>query len=293
MKKFRVVINIFILVLIMNFPAQTVEQVNNKRLDNDRDMLKDISPIFNTEIRLLKDPGKYLTFEHDKKKDRNLGLNYRLAHLKTNNNGYATVRLILLVNNKDEIAMFKISIDTDNEAAWNILSGEFNYSSQKNAVVSRFGLNCITMVEKGYSKFESDFAAYLGKPNTVRIPAKIQEEYELLRNPLNDLVYGAICSAGAVKPHGRVAIEKIMKYGNVKVIENILRSANPEGRIYAIQALFAKNVKSLKSKNRYSDTIDRILKLGIPVNTCFGCTFDYEEINAEKLYNYVSSSLSF
>lgn len=285
----------FSMVMLILSPGLTLPSerpIINERLDVDRALIKDMSLLISGGIKTLNDIKDFDSPSYVKEHDRSLGFNYKIYHF-VKSGEYISVNLVVLVHEGRDIVMFKIKMYSFNKTAWGILAKEFPVLTQKSGKKQNEQVTYTVKNEPACKKMESDYTSAIGELNQVKIPAKIRDEYEFLMNPLNELDYGSSCYAAGTRPDGYLAIEKIMKYGNVKIIENILRSPNPEGRIYAIQALFRKNIDSLKKKNRYSDIIDRILSLGIDIRICAGCNVFFDSIDLEKLYIYIKGNLAF
>ena len=116
---------------------------------------------------------------------------------------------------------------------------------------------------------------YLGPLAPVDVPAKYVMDYDLLTQPLWELTYGEACGWAGLAPRGREAIERLITDEQYSLIENILRGYNPEGRIYAIEAILriGKSVPQIILRNR--EIIGKLLSLDIEIAACYGCFFGY------------------
>src|SRR4051794_15722099 len=63
-----------------------------------------------------------------------------------------------------------------------------------------------------------------------------KSNFKLLTDPLHRIDYGESCSMGT-PPEGRVAIQYFINKIDYTTIRKILRGQNPEGRVYALEAL--------------------------------------------------------
>ena len=131
-----------------------------------------------------------------------------------------------------------------------------------------------------YAEMKTEFAEEFGGYKEVEAISKYSEDYELLLSPLNILDFGEICYESAVKPNGRIASDKLMDNNKTDLLNNILRGYNPEGRLYAMQALLI-----LANKKKYTlgksdvDVINKILKQKIDIKICNGCMVSKEKIH--------------
>lgn len=96
--------------------------------------------------------------------------------------------------------------------------------------------------------------------------------YSVLTNPINSYDFGTYCYEGGDEPAGRKAINYFTSANNISAIREIIKGYNPEGRLYAIQALltYVKETKALLT-NEDKVLIKNILAMDIPISSCRGC----------------------
>lgn len=133
--------------------------------------------------------------------------------------------------------------------------------------------------------FHNELTAELGSPINVILNVTTKKYYDNIINPLNIFHYGYICYEHAAKPYGREAIEHIVNdksINSIHVLLNIMKSGNPEGRIYAIEYLHKYN-KSLSNSDKI--IINKIVDLNIPIHSCNGCIVS--KTTANKLVHHI------
>lgn len=124
--------------------------------------------------------------------------------------------------------------------------------------------------------------AALGEQQALRASDDLAEAYQLLVDPWGAITYGDSCGDGGEPPVSREAIELLKDAGRFDVIRNVLRGANPEGRIYAAKALLESLEPVAAPTPSDLAVIERIRGLDIPISVCGGCTF-YEQSASEIL----------
>jgi hypothetical protein len=87
------------------------------------------------------------------------------------------------------------------------------------------------------AKLQSALAKELGPTQTLDVPEELQKSYEILASPLDRLVVGTACGVAGSPPLGAKETLMLEKAGRLDLLRNVLRGPNPEGRVYAAQAL--------------------------------------------------------
>jgi hypothetical protein len=90
---------------------------------------------------------------------------------------------------------------------------------------------------KRKTRFADALAAACGKPEPAEVPADLAAACDLLASPLACFRYGWMEGEGGDPPAARNAIERLLAAKRLDLIRNIARGANPEGRVYAAEAL--------------------------------------------------------
>jgi hypothetical protein len=122
-------------------------------------------------------------------------------------------------------------------------------------------------------------AQRLGVSAHASVPAELEHAFQVLTEARHVYDVGQVCYYGGSEPIGRTAIEALNQSGRVDLVRSVLRGANPEGRVYAAEALQAAGwvdgsdarvIETLRSWNE------------VPISTCSGC-FVTKSVAAELL----------
>jgi hypothetical protein len=110
-----------------------------------------------------------------------------------------------------------------------------------------------------------------GPRGDVQVPAALRTTFDLLDAALSDLPYGRMCGEDASPPPGREALEALVKARAAALLRALLRSPNPEGRVYAVEGLerLAKEGEALTDVDRAA--IAAIKASPILIRGCSGC----------------------
>lgn len=143
---------------------------------------------------------------------------------------------------------------------------------------------------EGMKALDAALAARLGERTGAQATDALKRAYEALTSPFDQLTYGHACGYAGTKPTGREHLEKLVLAKRADLLREALRGANPEGRIYAAEGLFAiarLTGKPLEASDRKA--IDELRALDQPIKSCSGCmpeTRTAAEIldGIEKLY---------
>lgn len=130
--------------------------------------------------------------------------------------------------------------------------------------------------ETRFAAFEQRVAVELGELEPIELPDDLVPAYTLLTSLDSRLHVGEVCYYAATKPTGRVAIETLQASGRADLIRNVLRGLNPEGRVYAAQALLALVHQGTPLDPRDAAAIETLRAQPTPIMVCMGC-----EVHAE------------
>lgn len=118
-----------------------------------------------------------------------------------------------------------------------------------------------------WSAYNSEIRRELGPIKQVEVPPKLDAAYKLLTDPFeNSEISFVACNDG--KP----AIDALEDAKRVDLIENVLRSYNPGGRIYAAISLLRTERKGRRLTAAIKVVIDKVMKSDASVTTCWGDT---------------------
>jgi hypothetical protein len=130
----------------------------------------------------------------------------------------------------------------------------------------------------------------LGPLQKCTIPAELAESYSLLSSAYANLRYGEACTMFMEPPAGHDEIQTLIRAKRWDLIKNVLRGANPVGRLYAAEALLRANIHADKDKKIIGpddrQTIENIKYAGIRIPRCSGCFGG--ETNAAQELHYLS-----
>ena len=114
-------------------------------------------------------------------------------------------------------------------------------------------------------------AKELGPRGGPTVPDALRKDFDLLDGVFSDLTYGKSCSEDGGPPPGRAAIESLVKARAIGPLRALVRSPNPEGRLYALEGLerLAKGGEALTDADRA--TIATIKASPVPIHDCAGC----------------------
>ena len=101
----------------------------------------------------------------------------------------------------------------------------------------------------------------------VEIPPALRPDVEALTDPLSVLTVGVRCYYEGRFPPGREAVLRVADHGDEDLLLWTLRSANPEGRVYAAWQLASYGVHTPEVQTALS----HLRALDIPHETCEGC----------------------
>jgi len=193
--------------------------------------------------------------------------------IASQDNGYTKVKLNLITL-KNKIYYLKATLDSsdtevimqlakENKTLWNIVN-KWQIKKIKGRKQLVYIFEDSNMLQKDYRLLDK----FLGKKKDVNFKKKkTKKAYEILMYPTNIYPYAYKISPTEYVPEGRKAIEYLIKEKEFVLIENVLKGYNPEGRIYAYEAL-------RKSNNLSTDiqkTVSNLKKLPVQIINIYGC----------------------
>jgi hypothetical protein len=121
------------------------------------------------------------------------------------------------------------------------------------------------------ARYEAASTADRAPRQAASVPSELVEPYELLTDPMGDLRFGDLCGRSADWLPERAAIRALERAGRVDLISNVLRSPNPEGRVYAAESLLKRRAAGGDVADDDLRVIAAIRELEIPISCCGGC----------------------
>ncbi len=105
----------------------------------------------------------------------------------------------------------------------------------------------------------------------IELSAQHQQAYAVLTDPLEKYDYGTFCYFAGVPPEGRKAVQHLLAAPASGVIRAVLRSAHPEARVYALEAMLELGRRGVSIAEVDWDAMRKIVELEIPICVCEGC----------------------
>ncbi len=195
--------------------------------------------------------------------------------------GHTTVRIVV-VSFKKRILMIKADVVTSRRQLLiekilgedEVLKQGFWRLFRKREVADteRGSFRHYELKEQEFGLLADAVASSLGEPREIEPEESVAEDYQFLFYPLEIYDYGVECYYGMEAPVGRQAVNRLVEKKKIKLIRNISRGYNPEGRLYAIEALH-----TLSLNGGYTLTagdkrlFKKVLSLNILIRYCGGC----------------------
>lgn len=148
--------------------------------------------------------------------------------------------------------------------------GEVGLSVARPQVEGAFGYYAFTDRARLQS-LSRNVAQEMGAASAVTVPKSLRSTYEALMSPTSRLVFGSACGYAGTKPAGRAGAQALQKARRVDLLGNILRGPNPEGRVYAAQALESLGRAGVALGAGDQEAIVKVKALPVLINACSGC----------------------
>jgi hypothetical protein len=225
----------------------------------------------------------------------NLGLGYNKTTYYQNG-GYIAISIKMLLDKNNNIIKYRIRLNGNIDALnlynerFNLYSILNNYKNYKPGYPNYITYEFENINEELFNLMKHNFNVYFGVNNNIYIPNNIYNDYFLLTDPFDEGIYGFVVGIGATTPNGRVAIENIKKANNNEILMLIMASPNPIGRMYAIEAISNGNINNIRNNRIYSNILNQLIKLGIPIEVGSGCFANTITINS---YSRINEAMNF
>jgi len=272
------------LLLILSRAVTAQDNLNKEWLDKDREIFKNTLPVLEKDDFDL-DTLKKIKGIKVSSGNGNLGLGYKKTAYY-HSGGYTSVSIKMLLDPENKIIKHRITV-SGNLDAFNVLDKDYNLYAALNNYKKDTGYNRIKLISEKtdgelFSKMITCFNEYFGINEKINIPDSIFKEYSILIDPFDEDVYGHIVGLGGSVPRSRSAIEKIKLLKNKNILMLIMASPNPTGRMYAIEAISGGKIDNIKKNKEYSDMLEKIFKLKIPITAGSGCIITDITIDSYK-----------
>jgi len=124
---------------------------------------------------------------------------------------------------------------------------------------------------KALARLRTAIRKGLGEPEKAEVPKDLREAFELLDAPLADLRCGWMYGEGGDAPAGREATEAIVAAKRADLLRLLLRSPNPEGRVYAVEGLLRLEEGGEKLTDADRAAMKAIRSAPTRIHCCAGC----------------------
>jgi hypothetical protein len=265
-------------VLLMLVPQVGLGELNKEWLDLDRANLKSL-------VKLLKEDCSHLDcFAGDlisarQDKDESIGFGAR-RHEYHQYGGSITAHIVI-ISYKKTIAAIEVDLVTSKRQelikeildADPALKKDFWSLFKLDEVVNedRVVLRYREIRRQEFGLIERRVAVVLGKPGKAVPPEELVVDYEMLFYPTRIYQYGKSCGYNAERPEAGKAVDRLASGKHIKLLRNIVRGYNPEGRLYALETLHEMAMNGTHRMSRADERlIETILGLNLYVDICVG-----------------------
>lgn len=193
----------------------------------------------------LEDSVKYVSF-YVKQYDCDFGIDFRYLALNHN-----IIKLKIDFFNDSDIKLDKILYDLKESIFIN------------NSILKKHSFEFVNS-----SEFQKFYVVPLKKHNH-----KYLENFNVLTDPLIKYDFGGYCYYEGIQPKGAKAVEYFIKRKDIYSLKEILKGYNPEGRLYAAEALLklAYKYQKIVLSEDIKILINQIINSNIKINVCSGC----------------------
>ena len=144
-------------------------------------------------------------------------------------------------------------------------------------------------------RLDAAVATALGQPASGPVPEVDRQAVALLVDPLGDLTFGDVCYEDGSPPPGREAVDALRLRASIAALDVVVRGPNPEGRVYATEALLLLEREGVRLGDAIEDVIYDVLKLDVPIMSCAGCEHLPERartlVNERRMVGAVAGSI--
>jgi hypothetical protein len=208
--------------------------------------------------------------------DRDIGFGARRLRLAVYG-GYTTT-WITVVSFDGGVGPLEIDCHEGDTEVWAALRDRIKaeYKGQEPEMGDR-GLRLRVGARADPEGFRKERNKVLGPPLAIDPHPSLEKAYLLLWSPTSDLVYGWMHGEGGDPPEGRDAVERILAHEQGEsLLDDILRGPNPEGRLYAAEALLRLEKKGRRLGEQVRKDIEWVRKSDVKVHVARGCEVSWE-----------------
>ncbi|HEX5137192.1 MAG TPA: hypothetical protein VFY93_09480 [Planctomycetota bacterium] len=216
----------------------------------------------------------------DAEEDRDIGFLARRLRLAVY--GGHTTTWVTVVSWKDAVGPVEVRCHEGDAETWAALRDRIKAEYKGfDPEVGDAGLRVRVGARAGPDGFREGRNEVLGPPLGIDPHPALSDAYLLLWSPTSDLVYGWMYGEDGAPPPGRDAVEKILAHEHGRaLLEDILRGPNPEGRLYAAEALLRLEKKGGKLGEQEKRDIEWVRKSSVKIHVARGCEVSWEPAEA-------------
>jgi len=251
------------------------KELNLEWVKLDKENFINILSLLNNP-KTLKNKGEFLKsiIKLDLRETKDLG--FGLTYFECAQYGCYVTTWISLLSFENKIIQYDIHYSQDDFKIINyLIKRDTKLKNEISFVADSLELYSFYYQDKSaFDKFKTNVANQLGpiKLSSDNSDKNFASNYSILTNPINSYDFGTSCYYSGEEPDGRKAINYFISSNNIEAIREITKGYNPEGRLYAIEALltYVKKAKAILT-NEDKILIKKILALNIPISACSGC----------------------
>jgi len=204
-------------------------------------------------------------------KEEDIGFGARRLRLAAYG-GYTTT-WVTVISWKGGVGPIEVDCHEGDAETWAALRDRIKAEYKgRDPEVGDTGLRVLVGARAGPDGFREERNKVLGPPLGIDPPPVLEKAYLLLWSPTSNLQYGWYEGEGGDPPDGRVAVEKILAHERGRaLLEDILRGPNPEGRVYAAEALLRLEKKGGKLGEQEKRNIEWVRKSSVKIWVARGC----------------------
>ena len=166
---------------------------------------------------------------------------------------------------KGRIAVYKIGIES--YGSWPLIRDRiielWKHNGGPEFVETAIGIVHVETNEAVLQSYKSSVSAALGEMQQMKVPDELKKPYEYLTSPLD-------CTAFARDGHAAVAA--LVDAQRIDLVENVLRSSSPSGRVHAAVVLSKlSQSEGLVLSPETLSTIEKVRNLNISITVVSGC----------------------
>lgn len=140
-------------------------------------------------------------------------------------------------------------------------------------VVARDGIELRVVRAPVLAAYKKEVRAGFEQPPAT--PWGTPPEIATLTDPWADLTFGASCYEDGGPPAGRKEADALRLAGRVNALDAVLRGPNPEGRLYAAQALLTLASEGAPVPSGLHTAIHIVRNLPVRIRSCSGCCVEH------------------